>query len=102
MDVIELLEKRVKSRFSHRQFFLHLGREENSTLSNLDHRLKRLEQFLLIPKNNTDFTTNYKTQWNSNIKNLLKDKNFICSMQRLLDIDLSETTLKNVLVLVLP
>lgn len=35
IDVIQLLEKRVKSRFSHRQMFLYPGQEENSDLSDL-------------------------------------------------------------------
>jgi hypothetical protein len=96
LDVIELLEKRVKSRFSHRQIFLFLGEESGN---NLDHRLERLQQFLLIPSDaKLDVTPSFKKLWNNHIDLLLRDKNFKNAMQRLLDLDLSEKSLKNILV----
>jgi hypothetical protein len=96
LDVIELLEKRVKSRFSHRQIFLFLGEEGGN---NLDHRLERLQQFLLIPSDaKLDVTPSFKKLWNNHIDLLLRDKNFKNAMQRLLDLDLSEKSLKNILV----
>jgi origin recognition complex subunit 4 len=98
LDVIELLEKRVKSRFSHRQIFLFLGEEGGN---NLDHRLERLQQFLLIPSDaKLDVTPSFKKLWNNHIDLLLRDKNFKNAMQRLLDLDLSEKSLKNILVVV--
>lgn len=43
LDVIELLEKRVKSRFSHRQIFLHT---ENT---NVEERMRRFKELLTLP-----------------------------------------------------
>lgn len=43
LDVVELLEKRVKSRFSHRQIFL-LSREEG-----IDERMERFKDLLTLP-----------------------------------------------------
>lgn len=95
LDVIELLEKRVKSRFSHRQIFLFLGNDD----SQLDRRIERLRQFLLIPNSEKlDVKPAFKKHWNLQINSLMEDKNFKSLMQRVLDLDLSETCLKNILV----
>lgn len=39
-----------------------------------------------------------KKQWNGRVKTLLADKKFRAAVQRLVDIDLNERTLKNILV----
>lgn len=44
LDVIELLEKRVKSRFSHRQVFLFPKEED------IDERMKRFKDLLTLPE----------------------------------------------------
>ncbi|XP_044264223.1 origin recognition complex subunit 4 [Tribolium madens] len=98
LDVIELLEKRVKSRFSHRQIFLFLGNDNDN---HLDQRLERLQKFLLISNHQSlDITPAFRKQWNSSVNTLLQNRNFKSLMQRLLDLDLSERSLKNILLLV--
>ena len=102
LDVIELLEKRVKSRFSHRQIFLFMGTDETRGQSNLEYRLERLKAFLLIHNDETlDVSASFKKEWNAHVGSLLKDKNFKSVMQRLLDVDLSEKSLKNILVIII-
>nr|XP_023016496.1 origin recognition complex subunit 4 isoform X2 [Leptinotarsa decemlineata] len=98
LDVIELLEKRVKSRFSHRQIFLFPG-IENEEQSDLEHMLSKLEQYLLIPeKSDVKISMAVKKQWNADIKSLLNDKKFKSLMQRLSEIDISERTLRHILI----
>ncbi|XP_970921.2 origin recognition complex subunit 4 [Tribolium castaneum] len=98
LDVIELLEKRVKSRFSHRQIFLFLG---NDNENHLDQRLARLQKYFLVPiQQSLNIVPSFKKQWNSSVHTLLKDRNFKSLMQRLIDLDLSERSLKNILLLV--
>ncbi|KAJ8985937.1 hypothetical protein NQ317_010694 [Molorchus minor] len=96
LDVIELLEKRVKSRFSHRQVFLFPCDENINIESHLDHMLKRIEYYLMIPED-LKMNSMIKKQWNTDLKNLLVDKKFKNVIQRLADIDLNERTLKNIL-----
>lgn len=97
LDVIELLEKRVKSRFSHRQIFLFPG-PESSDISNLKHALDHIEYYLKISNPAENISMKAKKQWNSELETLLKDKKFANVIQRLVDIDNSEVTLKNLLV----
>ncbi|KAJ8925772.1 hypothetical protein NQ315_009620 [Exocentrus adspersus] len=97
LDVIELLEKRVKSRFSHRQFFLFPCEENVKTVCHLDYALRRIERYLYIP-DDVDIDNTLKKQWNRNIRNLLGNKRFKAVIQRLADIDICERTLKNILV----
>ncbi|KAJ8953034.1 hypothetical protein NQ314_007408 [Rhamnusium bicolor] len=98
LDVIELLEKRVKSRFSHRQFFL-FPCEEDSKESPLDHTIKRIECYLSLPENSRlKINGAVRKQWNTILKALLEDKKFRSTIQRLVDVDLNERTLRNILV----
>lgn len=99
MDVIELLEKRVKSRFSHRQIFLFLGQDENSEKSNLDYSLSRIQNYLKLPDDgNLKLNKSEIQHWNKALEKLLKEKKFKNCIQRIVDVDLSERTLKNILV----
>ncbi|XP_056157286.1 origin recognition complex subunit 4 [Lampris incognitus] len=65
LDILELLEKRVKSRFSHRQ--IHL-------LSSLNFQLYlgRVQAQLSLPDSFPD--TKFAREWNSSVKTLCKDK----------------------------
>ncbi|KAF2889743.1 hypothetical protein ILUMI_16430 [Ignelater luminosus] len=98
LDVIELFEKRVKSRFSHRQIFLFSTHGDDIAIPSINQRIDRISNFLLLTNNN-DFSSTYFAQWNKNIKQLMKDKKFICSMQRLLDISENEEITKNIMML---
>lgn len=82
LDVIELLEKRVKSRFSHRQFFiLPEGNNFNGWMNIFEELLKLPNSTELkkvsknIPKLKTfDFEKTWTDRWNSQISSLGKDK----------------------------
>nr|XP_022913748.1 origin recognition complex subunit 4 [Onthophagus taurus] len=96
LDVIELLEKRVKSRFSHRQIFLSPG-NDNNTLE-LKSLIERIGYFLMF---SDDFKLNipkkYRNEWNSCVKEILDNKKFMQLIQRLIDVDCDERCLKNIL-----
>lgn len=94
MDVIELLEKRVKSRFSHRQYFLFPGTENGDELNFYSERLKNM---LTLHKDES-LNTKYINEWNDRIKKLIKDKKFRTIIQRCLDISLNENVLKNMVI----
>ncbi|GJQ78431.1 putative component of the origin recognition complex (ORC) that binds origins of replication [Trypoxylus dichotomus] len=101
LDVIELLEKRVKSRFSHRQVFLFP--EDSSDLgdSDLDVYLDNIEYYLSFTNDfKCDLPTNYKRKWNNTILTLTSDKKLKTLLQRLMDIDSNERILKNILMVV--
>ncbi|XP_050076228.1 origin recognition complex subunit 4 [Anopheles maculipalpis] len=117
LDVIELLEKRVKSRFSHRQLFL-LPKEDD-----FDGRLELFESLLKLPTeqemrafesahppipsealNNDEFTllrglfnprkfsftSKWVTQWNRHIDKLLESKEVQTVLQTMYDYDVLE------------
>ncbi|XP_060520688.1 origin recognition complex subunit 4 [Cylas formicarius] len=99
LDVVELLEKRVKSRFSHRQLFLYPGVEETDQVSNLDYALERIRHYIKLPDEiRFESLNGTKNQWNSKIDVLLKDKKFRNIIQRLVDLDLNERTLRTILI----
>lgn len=99
LDVIELLEKRVKSRFSHRQVFLFPEETEHYGDSDLDMCIDKIEYYLTFTNClKSDLPGNYKLQWNNGILKLLNDKKFKILIQRFMDIDGSERVLKNMLV----
>ncbi|XP_053665372.1 origin recognition complex subunit 4 [Anopheles marshallii] len=118
LDVIELLEKRVKSRFSHRQIFL-LPNEDD-----FDGRLELFESLLKLPTeqelrkldsthpsisdsevfNNEEFTllrnlfnpkqfsigSKWVTQWNRHIDKLVKNDAVQTVLRRIYDYDVLE------------
>ncbi|ERL92166.1 origin recognition complex subunit 4 [Dendroctonus ponderosae] len=95
INVIQLLEKRVKSRFSHRQMFLYAGSEETS---DLDFALDRMAWYLeLPPKCPVGITSKARDAWNLNVQELLKNKKFRAVTERMIGLELSEQILKNVL-----
>ncbi|XP_030064922.1 origin recognition complex subunit 4 isoform X2 [Microcaecilia unicolor] len=65
LDALELLEKRVKSRFSHRQ--IHLLNSFN-----FQQYLKKFEEQLLLPAGFPDVC--FAEKWNSNIQALLESR----------------------------
>lgn len=101
VDVTELFEKRVKSRFSHRQIFLFPGHSKDNK-SSFELRTQRVKQLLTYTDNLTKedskkFGSDVK-QWNKDIENLVKDKKFLDTMQQMYDITVDERDLKNLLV----
>lgn len=99
LDVVELLEKRVKSRFSHRQIFLFPGNED-SQISSLDNKIAQVTNYLTLsePSKQDNLSIAVKKQWNKMVHCLTENKKFKSLIQRLIDIDMDEQTLKNVLV----
>ncbi|KAM6945530.1 origin recognition complex subunit 4 isoform 2-T2 [Aplochiton taeniatus] len=73
LDVLELLEKRVKSRFSHRQ--IHLLSSATFT-----HFLETATSQLSLPDDFPD--DQFAQEWNANIKALWKDKSVKNALQR--------------------
>lgn len=103
LDVIELLEKRVKSRFSHRQIFIFPGRSEQ--VSHLHQRLGRIRAFLTLDDENCKaekVSNAFKNDWNRSVEGLIASKKFKQLMQDLLEIDTSDQTIKNILVSAVP
>ncbi|XP_072308161.1 origin recognition complex subunit 4 isoform X1 [Eucyclogobius newberryi] len=73
LDVLELLEKRVKSRFSHRQIHLFSG----ATFSDY---VERAQRQLWLPATFPD--QRFTREWNSSVKALCKDKSVVDVLQR--------------------
>lgn len=93
LDVIELLEKRVKSRFSHRQIFLLNG--ENGKENSFDTYMEHIKRLLCL---NNSQLGNTNQQWNNEITKLFADKKLKSLIERLWSIDASKHTIQNVLV----
>ncbi|XP_049290535.1 origin recognition complex subunit 4 isoform X2 [Anopheles funestus] len=124
LDVVELLEKRVKSRFSHRQIFL-LPNEDD-----FDGRLELFESLLKLPTeqelrkfdaehpsipdealNNEEFTllrnlfnprqfsfeSKWVTQWNRQIDKLVKNDNVQTVLRRMYEYDVLEGPFRTLL-----
>ncbi|KAF5278043.1 hypothetical protein FQR65_LT15815 [Abscondita terminalis] len=94
LDIIELFEKRVKSRFSHRQILLF---PENN---DVELKLERIKNFLFI-KHCSGLSEKVVEDWNKSIQDLItKNKKFRTLMQRIQEVDPTDQTLKDILVLV--
>ncbi|XP_055608388.1 origin recognition complex subunit 4 [Uranotaenia lowii] len=124
LDVVELLEKRVKSRFSHRQIFLLP--EDN----NFEGRIELFKSLLKLPSEkevkeliksnkplpvefvqnqempllrrkmnyeNWSFSSKWVINWNKHIDSLASNTRVLSVMQNLYDYDIVEGTLKNYL-----
>ncbi|XP_030606387.1 LOW QUALITY PROTEIN: origin recognition complex subunit 4 [Archocentrus centrarchus] len=73
LDVLELLEKRVKSRFSHRQIHLLSG-------LNFAQFLERVQMQLSLPDSFPD--NKFAQEWNASVKTLCEDKSVEEVLQR--------------------
>ncbi|XP_015602617.1 origin recognition complex subunit 4 [Cephus cinctus] len=110
LDVIELLEKRVKSRFSHRQIFLFPGDTSGAEqpISAFDDRLQLFEHLLSLPDDENvnkieqqydDCTIDpqFGAMWNDYIKNLIENVTMVNLLKRMYQIDVSERSFRNFL-----
>lgn len=110
LDVIELLEKRVKSRFSHRQIFLFPGDSAASEQPKtaFDDRLELFRHLLSIPDDENvnrieqqydDFTIDpqFGTMWNEYIESLVGNVTMINLLKRMYQLDVSERSFRNFL-----
>ncbi|XP_016913628.1 origin recognition complex subunit 4 [Apis cerana] len=110
LDVIELLEKRVKSRFSHRQIFLFPGDMSLSEqpLSAFDDRLELFQHLLSLPDDENvnriehqydDCTIEpqFGSVWNDYIKSLVSNVTIVNLLKKMYQIDVSERSFRNFL-----
>lgn len=99
LDVMELLEKRVKSRFSHRQIFLFS--EANNQDEKLDLYISKVKYLLSIQHlADKSLKSDAKREWNAAIEKLVANKKFILLMERLWNTDVNQCILNNILVLI--
>ncbi|XP_029461285.1 origin recognition complex subunit 4 isoform X2 [Rhinatrema bivittatum] len=92
LDVLELLEKRVKSRFSHRQ--IHLLNSFN-----FQQYLKIFQEQLLLPAEFPD--VHFAEKWNSNIQDLLENRTVEDVLQKYFSYSKDVRSLQMMLMLVL-
>lgn len=110
LDVIELLEKRVKSRFSHRQIFLFPGDMllSEQPLSAFDDRLELFQHLLSLPDDENvnriehqydDCTIEpqFGSVWNDYIKSLVNNVTIVNLLKKMYQIDVSERSFRNFL-----
>jgi origin recognition complex subunit 4 len=90
LDVVELLEKRVKSRFSHRQILLFPHTE-------FDDYVRLASSLLTLPDDFKD--DQYRQQWQENIEKLLQNSSVLQSLQRQFRISADVRSLKTLLLL---
>lgn len=109
LDVMELLEKRVKSRFSYRQIYLLPG--DTSTeqpTSAFDDRLELFQHLLSLPDDENvnkieqqydDCTIDpqFGSMWNEYIRNLITNVTMVNLLKRMYHIDVSERRFRNFL-----
>ncbi|RLU23154.1 hypothetical protein DMN91_005432 [Ooceraea biroi] len=113
LDVTELLEKRVKSRFSHRLIFLFPGDTSSSeeSASAFDDRLELFRDLLSLPDDENvnkveqqydDCTIEpqFGSMWNEYVKTLTANVTMVNLLKRMYHIDVSERSFRNFLALV--
>ena len=98
LDVTELLEKRVKSRFSHRQIFLFSGSGQKEQ-SIFEMRMALLKSLLMLSEDEMCFTAVVFVHcWNSQVEDLCMEEPVRDVMRKMLNMDSSERTLRSFLV----
>lgn len=112
LDVIELLEKRVKSRFSHRQIFLFPGDNsatEQQPTTAFDDRIELFRYLLRIPddenvnkieeeyENDCKINPEFGRVWNQLIDDLVANVTMINLLKRMYQIDVNEKNFRNFL-----
>lgn len=90
LDAIELLEKRVKSRFSHRQFFLFPNND-------FETRLNLFKKLLSADHTNKVKRLQYNDLWNLKIVKLVGDKNVQAALESHFAYETSIASLKKIL-----
>lgn len=108
------MEKRVKSRFSHRQIFLHPGDTSGSKtpITPFEDRLQLFEDLLSLPDDenvneieqlNKDclIDANFRATWNAKIKNLVNNPTIVNLLKQMHAKDRTERKFRNFLALVI-
>nr|XP_039270482.1 origin recognition complex subunit 4-like [Styela clava] len=101
LDVMDLLEKRVKSRFSHRQIYIHNG-------SNFDQYVATFKDLLTLNADdiktfagNKNEKNKFLKQWNNFVEKITSDSSVLRSLQFQFDICKEVSSLYTALALVL-
>ncbi|XP_039812339.1 origin of replication complex subunit 4 isoform X2 [Panicum virgatum] len=84
LDADQLLEKRVRSRFSHRKLLFVPSSLEDT---------QRLVEHLLILANDSGLPANYVTDYNSRLTNIFSDKKFKGILNSLMDADATTSSI---------
>lgn len=91
LDVLELLEKRVKSRFSHRQ--IHLCPKFS-----MDDYVAIFRMYLQLP-DSIDADADFISRWNSRVESLCREPAIISLLKQQYDIDVNVRSLKSFMLL---
>jgi origin recognition complex subunit 4 len=95
---MELLEKRVKSRFSHRQIFLFPGSGQKEQ-SNFEMRMALLRSLLMVSEDEVCVAGSVFVHcWNSQVEDLCMEEAVQNVMRTMLNLDNSERTFRSFLV----
>lgn len=108
--MIELLEKRVKSRFSHRQIFLNPGDTSEAPTNAFEDRLDLFKRLLSLPTDenvneieqiNTECNIDpkFRAAWNEQIRNLADNPKVISVLKRMHQTDRTERKFRDFLAL---
>ena len=92
MDAISLFEKRVRSRFSHRQIYL-LSKPDFEKYS------KHFETLLSLQTASRGLKAIYVKSWNKSIQGLIEDPLVIGTLRKLFNVNAKPRFLHNILVL---
>jgi origin recognition complex subunit 4 len=95
---MELLEKRVKSRFSHRQIFLFSGSGKNEQ-SSFEMWMALLKSLLMLSDDEVCLAAVVFVHcWNSQVEELCREEPVCDVMRKIFNMDNSERTLRSFLV----
>jgi origin recognition complex subunit 4 len=95
---MELLEKRVKSRFSHRQIFLFPGSGQKEQ-NDVETRMALLKSLLMLSEDDVCVSdVVFMHCWNSQVEDLCMEEPVRDVMRMLLNMDNSERTFRSFLV----
>lgn len=98
LDVTELLEKRVKSRFSHRQIFLFSERGQKEQ-SSFEMRMVLVKNLLMLSEDEVCLSAVVFVHcWNSHVDDICTEETVRDVMRKMLNMDSSERTLRSFLV----
>lgn len=100
LDVLELLEKRVKSRFSHRQIFLFSGSGQKEQ-SSFEMRMALLKNLLMLSEDEVCLAAAVFVHcWNSQVEDLCMEEPVRDVMRKMLNMDNSERTVRSFLMVI--
>lgn len=108
LDVVELLEKRVKSRFSHRQIFLNPSDTTTEEGAKFEDRVNLFKDLLSLPQrknvnksnskdDDVQFDAGFVTKWNKQVEALANNDKLLSSMKQLYRLDINERAFRYII-----